>query len=248
MALRNLDSTKPIINNKKYGYDTINKGFFKRNDEKRSDEQYRIGLVRGLILFICVIVYWEILLGIVCSGMKMNNILYYLLSAGIVSSVVSIFSCIFKNRIINYFISIIIKILICFIYVGQGLWYEINGTVSDRIFSAIYMSKNDIFHALAAKWWWVILMILPFAISVALFVIFNRIDEDILGYAKRTVAGYILMILVGVLSFSLFKLSVQLMDTDDSPVYSIYLETDNYSEYIDNFGMSSYAIRSIFDK
>ena len=91
-------------------------------------------------------------------------------------------------------------------------------------------------------------MILPFVISIAIFVIFNRIDEDILGYARRTVAGYIFVILIGVLTFSLFELSVQLMDTDNNPVYSIYLETDNYNDYIDNFGLSSYVVRGIFDK
>ena len=248
MALRNLDSTKPVISNRKYGFDTINKGFFKRNDEKRSDEQYRIGLVRGLILSICLILYWEILLGVVCDGTKIDNVLYYFLSAGVIASVVSVLSCVLKNIKVNYIISVIIKMFICFIYVGQGLWYEVNGTFSNKIFSVMHMDKSDILQALTAKWWWVILMILPFVISIAIFVIFNRIDEDILGYARRTVAGYIFVILIGVLTFSLFELSVQLMDTDNNPVYSIYLETDNYNDYIDNFGLSSYVVRGIFDK
>lgn len=248
MALRNLDSTKPVINHKKYGFDTINKGFFKRNDEKRNDEQYRLGLTRGLVFSLCLIVYWEILLSIVCDGITTGNVLFYFLSAGALAVIVSVFSCIFKNRIVNYAISFVIKLLICFIYVGQGFYYDINKAFSDKLFSVVYMNGNDVVKALIAKWWWVILMILPLVISVVIFVIFHRIDEDILGYARRTVVGYIFVILIGVLSFSLFELSVQLIDTDENPVYSIYLENGNYNEYVDNFGLSSYVIRSIFGK
>lgn len=248
MALRNLDSTKPIINNKKYGFDTINKGFFKRNDEKRNDEQYRIGLIRDLILSLLLVIYWELLVGIVCDGIELNNVMYYFLSAGVIASVVSIISCIFKSRVINYIISFIVKMAICFVYAGQILYYEINNTFSDKIFSALYMEGAQIIKALALKWWCVLLMIIPFIISIIFFVMYNRIEEDILGYAKRTVAGYIFVILIGVLSFSLFKLSVQLNDTDDNPVYSIYLEENNHDEYIGNFGLSSYVVRGIFDK
>ncbi len=248
MALRNLDSTKPIINNKKYGFDTINKGFFKRNDEKRNDEQYRLGRIRGLILSILLVVYWELLVGIVCYGIELNNVMYYFLSAGIIASVVSIVSCIFKCRILNYVISFIVKLAICLVYVGQVLYYDINGMFSDKIFSIIHMDSTDIIKSLTSKWWCVILMIIPFIISIILFFMYNRIEEDILGYAGRTVAGYIFIVLIAVLSFSLFKLSVQLNDTDYNPVYSIYLEENNHNEYIDNFGLSSYVIRGIFGK
>lgn len=247
MALRNLDSTKPIINNKKYGYDTINKGFFKRNDEKRNDEQYRLGAIRGLVLTSLLVFYFEVLTGVVCGGIEHSNLLFYILNAGVVASVISVISCIFKNRIINYIISFAAKAIICFVYAGQVLFYDINGTFSDKLLSVTYMNGKDIVNALIHKWWCIILLLLPLVISVVVFVVYNRINEDVLGYARRTVAGYIFIILFGILSFSLFKLSVQLCDTDENPVYSIYLEKDNYNAYIDDFGYMSYVIRGIFD-
>ncbi|MBE5927119.1 MAG: hypothetical protein E7270_09180 [Lachnospiraceae bacterium] len=245
MALRNHDSTKPIINNKKYGFDTINKGFFKRNDEKRNDEQYRLSAVRGLVLTSLFVFYLEVLTGLVCGGIKPVNMLYYFLTAGVVSAAISVISCIFKNRVVNYIISCVTKLFICFIYVGQVIYYEANGMFSDRFLSVIYMDGKDVINALANKWWCVLLMLLPLAISVVIFVVFNRIDEDILGYSRRTVISYIFTILIGILAFTLFELSVQLMDTDNAPVFSIYLEENNHNEYIENFGISSYIIRDL---
>lgn len=245
MALRNLNSTKPIIKNKKYGFDTINKGFFKRNDEKRNDEQYRLSAIRGLVLTSLFVFYLEILTGLVCGGVKPANMLYYFLTAGVVSAVICIVSCIFRNRVVNYSISALAKLFICFIYAGQVIYYEANGVFSDRFLSIVYMNGKDVLNALVGRWWCLLLIVLPLVISVVIFLVFNRIDEDILGYSKRTVISYIFTILIGVLAFTLFELSVQLMDTDEDPVFSIYLEENNHNEYIEHFGVSSYILRDL---
>lgn len=251
---RNLDSTKPQRISDRYGVNTLNKGFYRRNGRQTRNDEAWLSPVRGLFLCSALFFYWEILTNMFTVKNIGGNIVYLAASSVLAAMVVSLISGIFENIIANYVISFIVKLIICVLFMCELTIFDISSSffgMSSDI--SKYSFSGDVLPALARIWWQLLLMILPLIVSVVVYVLFIRIEEDILGYSRRNLINYGVVVLVAVIAYAGLILSVDAFDSNETPVSSVYnYDGDNYDESVSDFGIMTSMVHDakwfIFDK
>lgn len=248
---RNLDSTKPQKIRDRYGIDTLNKGFYKKNGKKRSEEEYVLSPVRGAVMFSVLFFYWELITMLFTHGNAGGNVIYLLESSVIAGMVLSIVSGIFPNATVNYVISTILKIGAAGLFVIQILYYHIEGRFFSVMHSDLsgYQFGKDILPAMMACLLEILLILLPLLLSVILYVWFYRLGEDILGYRRRNGMCYVLVVLIGILAYAGLILTVRFNDNTKTPVYEIYQSRDaDYNEKVANFGVLTSVSKDVIQE
>ncbi len=243
---RNLDYTKPTNIDSRFARNTLNKGFFNKKGRK-AEERELISPLRGLLLTSALIFYWEMIVEFFGARNIGMNLTYIVCSSVIASSVISIFSGIFKQTYINFIVSTVLKSVLAALFIMEVIYFDISGTYFgiDSYISK-YSLKEDWLVGFFDSWLAVILIILPLIISVVFFVLYYRIEEDIFGYSKRSIVNYVIVVLVGVLFYGMLIFFIRYDDSESRPIYDVYSQkTYDYTESTNDFGVLTTFAHSI---
>lgn len=235
---RNLESTKPQRIGDRYGVNTLNKGFYKRNGKQRRDDEQLISSVRGLFLTSALFFYWELLVAVVSGGGIGKNLVYMLLSSVFAAMLVSLVSGIFENTLINFLISYLIKAGVCVVFMAEIIVKDMTGAFFAYSTDLSEYSSSQFFTALSHVWWKLVLVAVPMIIIPVVYTLYRRIEVDILGYARRSVVNYVIVVLVAVLAYFGLMLLVDVCDSEKTPVYSVLHDrTTDFDEKAEEFGI-----------